>query len=115
MVPVSENYALQEEPFTCLLLVCYCFCNAGLLACIRHSLDECVRTFGSRRPAREDVTKFHVLAVNSASGVVILLHDRTFECQAGERTLRARVRQYLGVHFPVSSGRRVTANRARSS
>src|SRR5437879_9480446 len=65
--------------------------------------------------SRKNVAEVHVLAVNSSSRVVILLHDGTFERQAGEHTLRARVGQHFSVHLPVSSGGRVTANRACSN
>src|SRR5271169_649726 len=63
--------------------------------------------------ARKNVAEHHVLAVNGAGRVVVLLHYRTFQRQAGEHAFRARVSQHFSVHRYVSSGGSVTAYRAR--
>src|SRR5512135_3066753 len=56
-----------------------------------------------------------MLAVNGVSGVVVLLHYRAFQRQAGENALGARVSQHFGVHLPVSSGGSVTTDRPRGN
>ncbi len=53
-----------------------------------------------------------MLAVNCACRVVILLHYRTFQGQAGEHALRAGVTQNFGIQLPVGSCRGLTAYRA---
>src|SRR5208282_332715 len=60
--------------------------------------------------ARKNVAEHHVVAVNGASRVVILLDYGTFQGQAGEHAFRARVRQHFSVQQYVSSGGSVTAD-----
>src|SRR5581483_5132532 len=73
---------------------------------------ELCRNFGSCCFAREYGAEREVLVINGAGGVIILLYHRTLEGQAGKDASRTRVRQHLGIQFPVRSRRRMTSNRA---
>src|ERR1022692_16011 len=74
-----------------LLIVFSCFRDVGLVTCFGDSLHERVGASGGRCLTRKDVAEHHVMAIDGASRVVVLLDYRTFKCQAGKYAFRARV------------------------
>jgi len=57
--------------------------------------------------ARKNVAEHHVMAINGASRVIVLLHYRAFQRQASEYAFRAlvgqhfRVQQYVNTSVPA--------------
>src|SRR5437764_6533200 len=94
-----------------LLLLISCFGNPCLLACIGNSFHECLSTFRSGYFPGENLSKHHVLAVNGASGILILLNDCSLQGDPGERASGARVGQDLCVHLPIRTCGRMTSDR----
>jgi len=69
---------VQVARSTQLFLGVFCFSDLCLLTRIRNGFQESICAVRSRRFAGKDAAEHHVPAVNSVSGVVILLDHCTF-------------------------------------
>lgn len=72
-----------------LLMVFSCFGNVSLMTGVAHSRHK--RFTASRRCSvtRKNIAKPHVMAINGASRIVVLLDHGAFQRQAREHAFRA--------------------------
>src|SRR5271155_1523896 len=96
-----------------LLIVFSCFRDVSLMARFGHGRHKRVSAMRSWYLTRKNAAEHHVVAINGPSRVVVLLDYRTFQRQAGEYALRARVGQHFSVQQYVGSGGSMPAYRAR--